>query len=160
MRSDFRPCAVSPAIWQCETAEREVPDRHLVAKIYFHQRPHLYSQQELEDLLAATGRLWPTYPLKRLMLPDAFWAFGMYRVASFRSIETQCCACGLGSWRPADRENQVQEIEAGAVASHGNPCLAPLCPSAIWPRPVCDDSPLFVSSDGNRLTYRAVQPGV
>jgi site-specific recombinase XerD len=42
--------------------ETEVPGRYLVPKVYFRQRPHLYSQQELERLLAATERLWPSYP--------------------------------------------------------------------------------------------------
>ncbi|HEY4261335.1 MAG TPA: hypothetical protein VGM98_14305, partial [Schlesneria sp.] len=45
----------------------EVPDRHLVPRVCFRQRPHLYSPHELEQLVAATERLWPSYPLKRLV---------------------------------------------------------------------------------------------
>ena len=50
----------------------EVPGRHLVPKVCFRQRPHLYSQRELEQLLAATGRLWPSYPLKWLVYRTLF----------------------------------------------------------------------------------------
>jgi integrase len=43
----------------------EVPDRKLLPKVYRH-RPHLYSQQDLEQLLAAAGRMKSTYPLRPL----------------------------------------------------------------------------------------------
>ena len=158
MRNDFRPCAVSPGIWQCGTAEREVPGRQLVAKVYFHQRPHIYSQQELEQLLAATGRLWPTYPLKRLMYRDAFWAFGMYRVAGLRGIETQCCG-------HVDLDHGVLRIEKTKFKKSR---LVPLHPTAtralrryakrdMAKAPCVTTAPFFVGGDGNRLTYRAVQ---
>jgi site-specific recombinase XerD len=45
----------------------EVPDRQLVPRVCFRKQPHLYSQSELEQLLAATGRLAPSYSLKRLV---------------------------------------------------------------------------------------------
>src|SRR5665213_1581064 len=50
----------------------EIPDRYLVPKVCFRQRPHLYSQRELEQLLQATDRLRPSYPLKRLVYRTLF----------------------------------------------------------------------------------------
>ncbi|HUE72277.1 MAG TPA: tyrosine-type recombinase/integrase [Pirellulaceae bacterium] len=45
--------------------QTEVPDWRLMPKI-FHRRPHLFSQQELCQLMAATRRMRRTYPLRPL----------------------------------------------------------------------------------------------
>lgn len=50
----------------------EVPDRYLVPKVVFRRQPHLYSERELEQLLVATDRLEPSYPLRRLLYRTLF----------------------------------------------------------------------------------------
>ena len=135
----------------------EVPGRHLLAKISFHQRPHIYSQRELEDLLAAAGRLWPTYPLKRLTFQTLF---GLLACTGLRISE----ALKLNSDH-VDLDRGVLQIEKTKFKKSR---LVPLHPTATRALRryaqarygqgiVCDDSAFFVGGDGNRLTYRAVQ---
>ena len=134
----------------------EVPGRHLIAKTSFHQRPHLYSQQELEELLAATGRLWPTYPLKRLTFQTLF---GLLACTGLRVSEALKLNVGH-----VDLRRGVLRIEKTKFKKSR---LVPLHPTATRALQryakaqndkgtECDDSAFFVGRDGNRLTYRAV----
>jgi len=134
----------------------EVPGRHLIAKTSFRQRPHLYSQRELEELLAATGRLWPSYPLKRLMFQTLF---GLLACTGLRVSE----ALKLNSDH-VDLDRGVLRIEKTKFKKSR---LVPLHPTATralrryaqvrygqWP--VCDDRALFIGSTGSRLSYTTV----
>ncbi|MCH8148774.1 MAG: GAF domain-containing protein, partial [Planctomycetes bacterium] len=81
----------------------EVPGRNLIAKLSFHQRPHLYSQQELEQLLEAAGRLLPTYPLRRLTYQTLF---GLLACTGLRVSEALRLTCAL-----VDLDRGVLRIE-------------------------------------------------
>jgi site-specific recombinase XerD len=129
----------------------EVPDRHLVPRAYFRPQPHLYSQREIEQLLAATGRLWPTYPLKRLLYQTLF---GLLACTGLRVSE----ALKLNA-ADVDLEHGVLRIE---MTKFKKSRLVPLHPTATralrryaelrygqWSGN--DDRPLFVNSHGNRL---------
>jgi integrase len=134
----------------------EVPGRQLVAKTSFHQRPHLYSQRELEQLLAAAGRLWPTYPLKRLTFQTLF---GLLACTGLRVSE----ALKLTSDH-VDLDRGILRIEKTKFKKSR---LVPLHPTATrvlrryaqaryGQRVLRDGSAFFVDCDGNHLTYRAV----
>ena len=137
--------------------QTEVPSRHLVPKVCFRQRPHLYSQRELEQLLAATDRLWPSYPLKRLGYRTFF---GLLTCTGLRVSE----ALKLNAVH-ADLKHGVLRIEKTKFKKSR---LVPLHPTATralrryamarYGRlDVCDNSPFFVNDRGNRLTYCAVR---
>jgi integrase len=135
----------------------EVPDRHLVPRAYVRPQPHIYSQRELEQLLAATGRLRPTYPLKRLLYRTLF---GLLACTGLRVSEALKLYAA-----DVDLEHGVLRIE---MTKFKKSRLVPLHPTATralrhyaelrygqWP--VNDDRPLFVNGYGNRLTYRTVR---
>ena len=135
----------------------EVPDRHLIPIVVFRQRPHLYSQRELEQLLDATDRLLPTYPLKRLVYRTLF---GLLACTGLRISE----AIKLKSAH-VDLKHCVLRIEKTKFKKSR---LVPLHPTAAralrrysearYGQPTaCDDSPFFVNRRGNRLTYCAVR---
>jgi integrase len=135
----------------------EVPDRHLIAKATKRHRPHLYSQRGLEQLLEATDRLLPTYPLKRLVYRTLF---GLLACTGLRVSE----ALKLNAAH-VDLERGVLRIEKTKFKKSR---LVPLHPTATRAlrhyalarygrQPVCDESPFFVNRRGNRLTGCAVR---
>lgn len=135
----------------------EVPDRHLVPKVFFRQRPHLYSQREVKQLLEATDRLLPSYPLKRLVYRTLF---GLLACTGLRISE----AIKLNSAH-VDLKNCVLRIEKTKFKKSR---LVPLHPTAAralrryaearyGQQTACDGSPFFVNRRGNRLTYAAVR---
>ena len=137
--------------------QTEVPGRHLVPKVCFRQRPHLYSQRELEQLLAATDRLWPSYPLKRLVYRTLF---GLLACTGLRISEALKLNAAL-----VDLKQGVLRIEKTKFKKSR---LVPLHPTATrglfvamparyGQLDVCDNSPFFVNDRGNRLTYCAVR---
>jgi integrase len=134
----------------------EVPGRYLVPKVCFRQRPHLYSQRELEQLLEAAGRLRPSYPLKPLVYRTLF---GLLACTGLRVSE----ALKLNA-ADVDLEHGVVRIEKTKFKKSR---LAPLHPTATRAlrryalarygrKGTCDTSPFFVNGRGTRLTYRAV----
>jgi integrase len=135
----------------------EVPGRHLIAKTSFHQRPHLYSQRELEELLAAADRLWPVYPLKRLTFQTLF---GLLACTGLRVSE----ALKLNADH-VDLDRGVLRIEKTKFKKSR---LVPLHPTATralsryaqardGQGPLPEGNAFFAGGDGNRLTYRAVR---
>jgi integrase len=135
----------------------EVPGRYLVPKVCCRQRPHLYSQRELEQLLDATGRLWPSYPLKRLVYRTLF---GLLACAGLRVSE----ALKLNA-ADVDLEHGVARIEKTKFKKSR---LVPLHPTATRAlrryvlardgrQVMGDNSPFFLNGDGTRLTYCAVR---
>jgi integrase len=135
----------------------EVPGRYLVPKVCFRQRPHLYSQRDLEQLLEATGRLWPSYPLKWLVYRTLF---GLLACTGLRVSE----ALKLNA-DDVDLEHGVLRIEKTKFKKSR---LVPLHPTATralrryvlaryGQQVMCDNSPFFVNGRGTRLTYCAVR---
>lgn len=135
----------------------EVPDRQLVPKVCFRIRPHLYSQSELERLLAATGRLVPSYPWKRLAYRTLF---GVLACTGLRISE----ALKLNA-ADVDLQHGVLRIEETKFKKSR---LVPLHPTAtralrrytqarFGQQFVCDDRPFFANRRGKRLTYGAVR---
>jgi integrase len=134
----------------------EVPGQQLIAKAAFHQRPHLYSPRELEQLLEAAGRLRRTYPLKRLSFQTLF---GLLACTGLRVSE----ALKLTPDH-VDLDRGVLRIEKTKFKKSR---LVPLHPTATRAlrryaqarhdqRALCDKNAFFVGRDGKRLTYRAV----
>ena len=135
----------------------EVPDRHLIPKAPLRQRPYLYSQRDLQQLLAATGRLWPSYPLKRLLYRTLF---GLLACSGLRISE----ALKLNA-EHLDLERGILRVEKTKFKKSR---LVPLHPTATralrryaqsrygQQRPG-DDGPFFVKADGSRLTSCAVR---
>ncbi len=137
--------------------QTEVPGRHLVPKVCFRRRPHLYSQHELEQLLEATGRLRPSYPLKRLLYQTLF---GLLACTGLRISET----LKLNAVH-VDLKQGVLRIEKTKFKKSR---LVPLHPTATHAlqryararygqKTACDDRPFFVNHRGNRLTIRGVR---
>lgn len=50
----------------------EVPDRRLVGRDYYRVQPHIYSDQQLRELVLAAGTLKPTYRLRPLTYGTLF----------------------------------------------------------------------------------------
>lgn len=135
----------------------EVPGRYLVPKVCFRRRPHVYSQCELEQLLEATDRLEPSYPLKRLVYRTLF---GLLACTGLRISEALKLTAAH-----VDLKHRVLRIEKTKFKKSR---LVPLHPTAARAlrryadaryghQVVCDDSPFFVNRRGNRLTYAAVR---
>ena len=134
----------------------EVPGRHLVPEVC-RQRPHIYSQRGIEQLLDATGRLRPAYPLKRLVYRTLF---GLLACTGLRVSE----ALRLTA-EHVDLEHGVLRIEKTKFKKSR---LVPLHPTAtrilrryaqarFGQESVCDNLAFFIGSTGNRLQYETVR---
>jgi integrase len=137
--------------------QTEIPGRHLVPKVCFRQRPHLYSSQELEQLLTGTERLVPAYPIKRQLYRTFF---GLLACTGLRVSE----ALKLDA-EHVDLQHGVLRIEQTKFKKSR---LVPLHPTAMQAfcryaqarygrSDVHDNSPFFINKRGNRLTYCAVR---
>jgi len=134
----------------------EVPGRQLIAKTSFHQRPHLYSQRELEELLAATGRLWPTYPLKRLTFRTLF---GLLACTGLRVSEALKLNAGhVDLDRGILRIEKTKFKKSRFVPLHATAtrALRRYAQVRYGHGAVCDDTAFFLGPNGDRLTYRGV----
>lgn len=137
--------------------ETEIPGRALVPKVCFRQQPHLYSPQELEELLAATDRLQPQYPVKRLLYRTLF---GLLACTGLRISESLKL-----NGEHIDLQQGVLRVEQTKFKKSR---LVPLHPTATQALQdyaqarygrldVHDDSPFFINKQGSRLTYCAVR---
>ncbi len=137
--------------------QTEVPERYLAPKVCFRRRPHLYSPSDLGQLLAATERLGPSYPLKRLVYRTLF---GLLACTGLRVSE----ALKLKSDH-VDLQRGILRIEQTKFKKSR---LVPLHPTATHALrryaqarygriDVRDDSPFFVDKRGNRLAYCAIR---
>ena len=136
----------------------EVPDRQLVAEGVFSSSGLISTvNSELEQLLAATGRLWPSYPWKRLAYRTLF---GVLACTGLRISE----ALKLNA-ADVDLQHGVLRIEKTKFKKSR---LVPLHPTAtralrrytqarFGQQFVCDDRPFFANRRGKRLTYGAVR---
>lgn len=134
----------------------EVPGRQLIAKASFHQRPHLYSEQELEALLAATGRLPPTYPLKRLTFRTLFGLLACTGLRISEALKLNVDHVDLG--RGVLRIEKTKFKKSRLVPLHPTAtCALRRYAHARCGKDGCEGIAFFVGGDGNRLTYRAVR---
>lgn len=138
-------------------AQTQVPDRRLLPKTYRH-RPHLYSQQQLGQLLAAAGRMKPTYPLR----PLTYRTFlGLLATTGLRISEAMKLTCGQ-----VDLECGILSIEQTKFKKFR---LVPLHPSttralrlyarardAQWGPD--RHKPFFVGPTGSTLRHSTIQP--
>jgi len=135
----------------------EVPGRHLVPKVCFRRRPHLYNQRELERLLAAPGRLWPSHSGNKLVYRTLF---GLLACTGLRVSEALRLTTA-----DVDLEQDVLRIEKTKFKKSRLVPLHPTATRALYryaqaryrQQAVRPDAPFFVNSRGNRLTYRAVR---
>jgi integrase len=134
----------------------EVLGRSLMPKMLLRLRPHLYSPREIEQLLAATDRLWPSYSLRRLVYRTLF---GLLACTGLRISE----ALNLNI-ADVDLEHGVLRIEKTKFKKSR---LVPLHPTTVRAlrryvqarakqQPLRSDSPFFVNERGNRPAYDAV----
>lgn len=135
----------------------EVPGRHLVPRVCFRQRPHLYSSQELEQLLAGTERLVPAYPIKRQLYRTLF---GLLACTGLRVSEAlKLNADHVDLQRGVLRIEQTKFKKSRLVPLHPTATQA-LCSyaQARYGRlDVRDNIPFFINKRGNRLAYCAVR---
>jgi integrase len=135
----------------------EVPDRHLVPRVCFRQRPHLYSPHELEQLVAATDRLWPSYPLKRMIYHTLL---GLLACTGLRVSEAlKLNADHVDLQRGVLRVEQTKFKKSRLVPLHptAKRALCRYAQARFGRLDVHDNSPFFVNKKGNRLTYGAIR---
>ena len=137
--------------------QTEVPERYLVPKVCFRQQPHLYSPRELEQLLAATEQLWPTYPLKRLVYRTLFGLLACtgLRVSEALKLNADHVDLQRGVlWIEQTKFKKSRLVPLHPTATHA---LRRYAQARYGQLDVRDNSPLFVNEKGNRLTYCAVR---
>jgi integrase len=135
----------------------EVPDRQLVPKKAFHQRPHIYGERELEQLLRAAGRMTPIYKLRPLTYQTLL---GLLACTGLRISEALKLTGGQ-----VDLDHGVLRIEQTKFKKSR---LAPLHPTATqalrryaaardlrWGRR--DNAAFFVGGNGLALPYGTVR---
>lgn len=100
----------------------EVPDPGLLGSTGHRKPPHIYSEAEISDLLAAAAGLAPTGGLR----PHCYVAlFGLIACTGLRISEALALKCG-----DVDLDEAVLTIRAG---KRGRTRLVPLHPSAVPP---------------------------
>ncbi len=137
--------------------QTEVPGRHLATRLFFRQRPHLFSPHEVGQLLAMTEQLRPSYPLKRLVYRTLF---GLLACTGLRVSEAlKLNADHVDLQRGILRIEQTKFKKSRLVPLHPTAKRALRCyAQARYGRwDMRDSSPFFVGKRGNRLTYCAVR---
>lgn len=137
--------------------QTEVPGRALVPKVCFRQRPHLYSPQELEQLLAATERLEPQYLLKRHLYRTLF---GLLACTGLRVSEAlKLNANHVDLRQSVLRVEQTKFKKSRLVPLHptATQALSDYAQARYGRVDVHDGTPFFINKRGNRLTYCAVR---
>lgn len=100
----------------------EVPDAGLLGSTGHRKPPHIYSEAEIGDLLAAAARLTPVDGLR----PHCYVTlFGLLAVTGLRISEALALACG-----DVDLDGAVLTVRAG---KRGRTRLVPLHPTAVPP---------------------------
>ena len=100
----------------------EVPDSGLLGSTGHRKPPHIYSEAEISDLLAAAARLAPTGGLR----PHCYATlFGLIACTGLRISEALALYCG-----DVDLDEAILTVRAG---KRGRTRLVPLHPSALPP---------------------------
>lgn len=145
----------------------EIPPKGILGRGHRRLAPHIYTDQEIMQLLDAAGRLSLTWPLRALTYRSLF---GMIAAAGLRLSEAQKLTLG-------DVDLQAAALTVRQTKFHKSRCL-PLHPSAVrelelyrqardrW-QSTEDSAPFFVSHDGGHLptrtvenVFRRLQPGL
>jgi len=134
----------------------EVPDQRLVSKVYLRQRPHLYSQSELEQLLAATGRLWPSYPLKWLVYRTLFGLLACTGLRVSEALKLNAADVDLDHGVLRIEKTKFKKSRLVPLHATATRALRRYVQARYRQQTVGDDSPLFISSRGKRLSYHSV----
>lgn len=129
----------------------EVPDDTIFGALPERQAPHIYSEQEVADLLAAARRLGPAPGL---------------RGAVFETLFGLIAATGLRIGEALALRNRHVDLKAGMLSIHqtkfGKSRQVPMHPSTVealrryrWMRdlargPAADEEPFFVGTRGRR----------
>ena len=137
--------------------QTEIPGRALVPKVCFRKRPHLYSPQELEQLLAATVRLEPQYPLKRQLYRTLFVLLACTGLRVSEALKLNADHVDLQ--QSILRVEQTKFRKSRLVPLHltATQALRDYAQARYGRLDACDDSPFFISKRGIRLTYGAVR---
>jgi integrase len=135
--------------------QTEVPDWRLMPKV-FQYRPHLFSDQQLRQLMAVTRRMKPTYQLRPVTYETLF---GLLASTGLRICEALKLTC-----EQVDLERGILRIERSKFKKSRLVPLHPTTTRAIrgysagrdrrWRR--FDGRPFFVGRFGNALPYRTV----
>lgn len=145
----------------------EIPPKGILGRSHRRLAPHIYTDQEIIQLLDAAGRLSLTWPLRALTYRSLF---GVIAAAGLRLSEALRLTLG-------DIDLQAGALTVRQTKFHKSRCL-PLHPSTVrelelyrQARDRCqsteDRAPFFVSHDGGHLpartvenVFRRLQPGL
>lgn len=145
----------------------EIPPKGILGRGHRRLAPHIYTDQEIIQLLDAAGRLSLTWPLRALTYRSLF---GVIAAAGLRLSEALRLTLG-------DIDLQAGALTVRQTKFHKSRCL-PLHPSTVrelelyrQARDRCqsteDRAPFFVSHDGGHLptrtvenVFRRLQPGL
>ena len=135
----------------------EIPPRGILGRGHRRLAPHIYTDQEIIELLDAAGRLTLTWPLRALTHRSLY---GLIAAAGLRLSEALMLTLG-------DVDPQAAALTVRQTKFHKSRRL-PLHPSAVrelelyrQARDRCqsteDSAPFFVSHDGGHLPARTVE---
>jgi integrase len=134
----------------------EVPDQRLVPKKAFHQQPHIYSERELEQLLAAARRMTPSYKLRPLTYETLFGLLACTGLRISEALKLTCADANLD--RGVLRVEQTKFKKTRLVPLHVTTTRALRRYAAARNRrygAVSEDA-FFVGRNGLALPYRTV----
>jgi len=137
--------------------QTEVPSRHLVPKVCFRQRPHLFSSCELEQLLAATERLRPSFPLKRLVYRTLFGLLACTGLRVSEALKLNAEHVDLQRGILWIKQTKFKKSRLVPLHPTSTKALCRYAQARYGQLEVRDNSPFFVNKRGNRLTYCAVR---
>ncbi len=136
--------------------QTEVPDWRLLPKV-FYRRPYSFSERQIQQLLAATGRLKPSYPLRPLTYRTLF---GLLASAGLRISEALKLTRGQ-----VDLERGILRIEKTKFKKSRLIPLHPTTTRALRRYATARDrqwgqdgkKPFFVGRSGLALPYGTVK---
>jgi integrase len=147
--------------------DTEIPPKGILGRGHRRLAPHIYTDQEIIQLLDAAGRLRLTWPLRALTYRTLF---GLIAAAGLRLSEALMLTLG-------DVDLRAAALTVRQTKFHKSRCL-PLHPSTVreleryrQARDRCqstaDSAPFFVSPNGGHLpartvenVFRRLQPGL
>jgi len=135
----------------------EIPGRALVPKVCFRQRPHLYSPQELEQLLVATERLEPQYPLKRQLYRTLFGLLACTGLRVSEALKLNADHVDLQQGTLRVEKTKFKKSRLVPLHPTATQALCDYAETRYGRLDVRDDSPFFINKRGIRLTYCAVR---
>ena len=133
VRNGFRRCVVSLGIWQSQTAKRKCQADTSCRRCAFVSGRISTANASLEQLLAATERLWPSYPLKRLVYRTLFGLLACTGLRISEALKLNADHVDLKHGVLRIEKTKFKKSRLVPLHADGNSCSASLCASAIWP---------------------------